>query len=386
MAAKLTVASLLLLQLLSTSPAHASQRTSGHCKQLDIPLFVTADSALYDIPRVDNDIEATAYAVRDSTRTTPKGLQAIIKNTTTSGTFNIHANLCIPQSSNKKDVLQIATHGLGYDSRYWDSAYQPEKHSYVEAALQAGYSILTYDRLGVGRSDHPDAYTVVQSPLELEILHQLTVMVRNGTLSSIAEVSNLPSKIIHIGHSYGSFLTYGFLTKYGNLTDGAILTGYLVSEFLGKLGSTIWSYEFAATSSPPFDRPSGYVVAKKNGVQNVFFGGDSKTAFTPELLDYGNEIKQPMPIGESASAYTLIGPSAPDFRAPVQYVLAEFDLGICAGDCKGLANMKVLNETYPHATAIEVAVQPNTGHGLPLHNNATAGFQLTFDFLGKYGL
>jgi pimeloyl-ACP methyl ester carboxylesterase len=211
-------------------------------------------------------------------------------------------------------------------------------------------------------------------------------MVRNGTLSSIAEVSNLPSKIIHIGHSYGSFLTYGFLTKYGNLTDGAILTGYLVSEFLGKLGSTIWSYEFAATSSPPFDRPSGYVVAKKNGVQNVFFGGDSKTAFTPELLDYGNEIKQPMPIGESASAYTLIGPSAPDFRAPVQYVLAEFDLGICAGDCKGLANMKVLNETYPHATAIEVAVQPNTGHGLPLHNNATAGFQLTFDFLGKYGL
>lgn len=386
MATKLTAASLLLLHLLLTSPVHASQRTSGHCKQLDIPLSVTADSALYNIPRVDNDIEATAYAVRDSTRTTPKGLQAIIKNITTSGTFKIHANLCVPLSSNKKNVLQIATHGLGYDSRYWDSAYQPENHSYVEAALQSGYSILTYDRLGVGQSDHPDAYTVVQSPLELEVLHQLTLMARNGMLYSLAEQSALPSKIIHIGHSYGSFLTYGFMTKYGNLTDGAVLTGYLVSDYLGKLGSTIWNYEYAATSSPPFDRPSGYIVAKKNGVQNVFFGGDPKTAFTPELLNYGNEIKQPMPIGESASAYTLIGHSAPEFRAPVQYVLAEFDLGICAGDCKGLADMEVLNKTYPDATAIEVVVQPNTGHGLPLHNNATAGFQLTFGFLEKYGL
>jgi pimeloyl-ACP methyl ester carboxylesterase len=211
-------------------------------------------------------------------------------------------------------------------------------------------------------------------------------MARNGMLYSLAEQSALPSKIIHIGHSYGSFLTYGFMTKYGNLTDGAVLTGYLVSDYLGKLGSTIWNYEYAATSSPPFDRPSGYIVAKKNGVQNVFFGGDPKTAFTPELLNYGNEIKQPMPIGESASAYTLIGHSAPEFRAPVQYVLAEFDLGICAGDCKGLADMEVLNKTYPDATAIEVVVQPNTGHGLPLHNNATAGFQLTFGFLEKYGL
>jgi hypothetical protein len=46
----------------------------------------------------------------------------------------------------------------------------------------------------------------------------------------------------------------------------------------------------------------------------------------------------------------------------------------------------VLNKTYPHATAIEVAIQPNTGHALPLHNNATAGFQLTFEFLAKHGL
>lgn len=88
-------------------------------------------------------------------------------------------------------LLDFATHGVHYDSRYWDSEYQPEKHSYVDAALEAGYSTLTYDRLGVGRSDKPDAYTVVQAPLELEILRQLTLMARNGTLYNFAGTQNL---------------------------------------------------------------------------------------------------------------------------------------------------------------------------------------------------
>jgi hypothetical protein len=114
-------------------------------------------------------------------------MQNIIKNTTTTGTFNIHAQLCVALSSTHSDILQIATHGVHYDSRYWDSEYQPENHSYVDATLKAGYSILTYDRLGVGQSDHPDAYSVVQAPLKLEILRQLTLIARNGTLYSLAE-------------------------------------------------------------------------------------------------------------------------------------------------------------------------------------------------------
>ncbi|KAH8590038.1 hypothetical protein B0O99DRAFT_664279 [Bisporella sp. PMI_857] len=387
---------LLLHRRTSASAIDFSQRAHGFCKQLDISVFATAGSAIYDIPRVDNDIEATAWAVYDATRNTPHSVQNILKNTTTSGTFNIHAQLCVPKSSKKKDILQIATHGVHYDSRYWDSKYQPEKHSYVDAALKAGYSILTYDRLGVGQSDKPDAYTVTQAPLEQEILRQLTLMARNGTLYSFAGKANpvidvfktlaKPRKVVHLGHSFGSFLTSAFIANYGSLSDGAIITGYLLTEYLASAGSTSFNVEFAATSSPPFDRPSGYVVCRKSGIQNIFFGGDPKTAFTPELLDYGNGIKQPVPIGEFASAFWLIGNQGPFFKGPVQYLLPEFDFYICRGDCKGLANLTALAQTYPNATGIEVAIQPNTGHALPLHNNATAGFQVTFDFLDKHGL
>jgi pimeloyl-ACP methyl ester carboxylesterase len=385
-----------LFQTILATPVQFLQQADGYCTQLNIPVPATAPSAVYDIQRVDNDIEATAWAIHYSTWSTPRGVQTIVRNTTTSGIFNIHAKLCVPKASRENDILQIASHGIGYDSRYWDSEYQPEKHSYVAASLKAGYSILAYDRLGVGQSDHPNAYDVVQSPLELEILRQLTLMARNGTLYSLAaqvKPANAafdklikPSKVVHVGHSYGSILSTALIARYGNLSDGAIITGYIPNQYFGSSGLTAFSFEYAATSSSSYDRPSGYVVSKKNGVQNVFFGGNPKTAFTPELLDYGNDIKQPAPVGEFQSDFQVHGNIAHSFKAPVQYLLPENDYVGCAGDCKGVANLTALMETYPVATAIEVVVQPNTGHALPFHNNATAGFQLSFDFLAKNGL
>ena len=154
-----------LYLLHETSAAAIGHRAYGTCQSFDIPVTVTSNSSVYDIRRVDNNIDATAWAVE---RDTWSFHQGILENTTTTGTFNIHAQFCIPPSP-KPDILQIATHGLVYDHRYWDA--KPElgtKYSYVNNALAAGYPILTYDRLSTGLSSKPDAYRVVQAPLQLE--------------------------------------------------------------------------------------------------------------------------------------------------------------------------------------------------------------------------
>ena len=378
------------------APATAS-RAKGFCKQFDLSVSATADSAIYDTPKVNNDIEAGAWAIEWDTWSRKTNNARIIKNTTTSGTFKIHAQLCVPKSDNgHKSTLQIATHGVHYDGRYWDPELQRDELSYVEASLKAGYSILTYDRLGVGQSDHPDACDIVQAPLELEILKQLTLMARDGRLYKLAaevkptaftfEKLTKPNKVVHIGHSFGSFLTSAFLSKHSNLTDGAIVTGFLLQKYLGKPGMASFAAEYAATASPAYDRGSGYVVCSKHGIQNIFFAGNTSTAYTSEMFEYGNAIKQPVPIGEFASAYHIIGLPGPNLKAPVQYFLAEQDFYICAGDCKGLADMEVLRKTYPNAKDIDVYVQPNTGHAFTLHNNATAGYQVMFNFLAKHGL
>jgi pimeloyl-ACP methyl ester carboxylesterase len=312
MAPNILATSFFLLNTISALSFSVPDHANAYCKELDIPVTATAPSAIYDILRIDSNLEATAWAVESSIRTSTFG--RIIKNTTTSGTYNIHGRLCVPKSSDKSEILQIATHGIGFDSRYWDSEYQPEKHSYVAATLKAGYAIFTYDRLGTGRSDHPDAYTVVQTAIQLETLRQLTLLARNGTLYRLAGKSDpqfsrlmQPRKFVHVGHSFGSSLTSALIASYGDISDGAIITGFIPNPYLGSTPITMWSFENAATSSPPFDRPSGYVVSKKNGVQTVFFGGDPKTAFTAELLDYADSIKAPAPVGELASFLSPVG-------------------------------------------------------------------------------
>jgi pimeloyl-ACP methyl ester carboxylesterase len=365
---------------------------NGACKQFDIPVFATAETAVYNIPQVNNDFDATYWAIHGDTWSTQAGPAIIIKNTTTTGTFKIHAQLCIPKTVGK-NILQIATHGVHYDSRYWDPELDREKQSYVEASLKAGYSILTYDRLGVGKSDILDAYTTVQAPVELEILRQFTLMARNGTLYNFADkakpsdkaFSRLapPSKVVHIGHSFGSFLTSAFAAHYPALTDGVILTGYLYSKYLADGGMSSWHVKFAGV--PPYERPSGYVYCEKSGIQTVFFGGNPKTAFTQAMLSYGDSLKQPVPIGELASAWSLIAVDGSGYNKPLQYFLPEFDFYICDGDCNGIYDMKDTPKPFPNAK-IEVAIQPNTGHALTLHNNATAGYQVMFNFFARHGL
>ena len=44
--------------------------------------------------------------------------ERIEKNITFSKTFNIYAELCVPPNGQKKEMLQIATHGGGFDHRY----------------------------------------------------------------------------------------------------------------------------------------------------------------------------------------------------------------------------------------------------------------------------
>jgi hypothetical protein len=99
-----------------------------------------------------------------------------------------------------------------------------------------------------------------------------------------------------------------------------------------------------------------------------------------------DSIKQRVLVVEFASAYDILGLDGPGLKVPVQYMLPEFDFYVCGGDCKGLPDIQALKKSYPNTAVIGVAIQPNTGHALTLHNNATAGYQVTLDFLSRNGL
>lgn len=65
---------------------------------------------------------------------------------------------------------------------------------------------------------------------------------------------------------------------------------------------------------------------------------------------------------------------------------AEFDLIFCGVDCKGIADGPETAAVFSAAKPLEVYIQPNTGHGMNLHYNATGWYGVVQDFLGKNGL
>ncbi|KAI1044254.1 hypothetical protein LB504_013050 [Fusarium proliferatum] len=293
------------------------------------------------------------------------------------GTYSISAQLCIPADGKKADVLQIATHGLGFDKRYWDPELKPEEHSYVDAALAKGYSILTYDRLGTGKSTKADGYNEVQLGLQVAILKELTILARDGKLLVSSKVlgkrpqkaffNYRPRKIVHIGHSFGSATTSGLLSLHGNLSDGAILTGFLPNNQSGK--------RFG-------DRPAGYAVqASLSSIQQIFL---KKGSFEIEALEYAEKIKQTGTVGELSSG--LIVQPATGFKGPLQYFIGENDYPFCDGDCNNTYDMETLEGLNPAATHISVHLQPGKGHGLTLSTNATAGYEVMLAYLGSQGL
>jgi pimeloyl-ACP methyl ester carboxylesterase len=379
--ALLTATCVLLLSVL-TFCANSPPYT---CTDAIVPLSVTNITTIvppFPYPFPDG-YAATAFSNAATLRDAPNTAPA---TTTLSATFNISIRYCTPKStSSKKSSLQLLSHGIGFNKSYWDFHLptKPDDHqySYTYAATQQGYSTLSYDRLGIGLSSLADPYTEVQAPVELALLAALTTAVRNGKLPIVPK----PKKILHVGHSWGSELSNALAGAFPTLSDGVVLTGYshLFNYELEFLTNT--ACHLASVSQPErFQNFStGYLTwSDKFDNQYSFF---SYPYFDPAVLTYAESTKFPFTVGEFISQAAL-NFSAPDFTGPVLYLAAEHDLIFCGGDCKGLFGEESdARLAFPKAKSWERYIQPNVGHGINLHFNASGAYSVIQNWAGKHG-
>lgn len=267
---------------------------------------------------------------------------------------------------------------------YWNLPFNNYNYSYVDYALSRGYRTFAYDRLGIGKSSHGDPKNEIQTALEVESLAQITRLIRNGT---VPEIHAKPSKIIHVGHSFGSVQTYVLTDKYPDLSDGIILTGY-------STNSTFMPY-FLAGSTFQQTKPSpnrqnytaGYLSAATiaNTEYAFFYPGN----FDPRILAFGDKIKQPVTVGELLTIGGI--PKQSRFTGPALIITGSNDLPFCGGDCLATGGTEIsipaaAKVAFPSVKAFSAVLQPNTGHGLNLHYNATGGYKQIADFLEKHVL
>jgi pimeloyl-ACP methyl ester carboxylesterase len=139
---------------------------------------------------------------------------------------------------------------------YWN--FGNSTYNYISAANTAGFTTLSYDRLGTGASPKADPYSIVQAPVELAILTKITELLRSGNLHRKIPK---PKKVVHVGHSYGSSLSNALVATRPELSDGLVTTGYshngnFFRDFLINTG-----FHLARDNSPRFKGYStGYVT------------------------------------------------------------------------------------------------------------------------------
>lgn len=284
---------------------------AAKCQNLTIPISISARNGVFDLAAPSSSIESTNFAL-DLSQQGKNYTKAILTGyDTISGNYEIAATYCEPDNGPAK-TLQVLTHGIGFDRSYWDFSYANYNYSYVrEAVDQYGYSTFAWDRLGIGMSSHGDPVNEIQIWLEVAALQALTTSLRSGSINGI---SCTFENLVHVGHSFGSEITYALTTMYPSISDGIILTGFSNNGTFAaffELGSNLI---VANTISALAQYPTGYLAPNSVvGVQIDFFApGD----FDPNVLQVAYMTGQPVTPGE---LLTLAGTSgAPNsFSKPV---------------------------------------------------------------------
>lgn len=284
---------------------------------------------------------------------------------TVSGNYSLATTYCQPDSG-PANVVQLLTHGIGFDRSYWDFSYNNYNYSYVsEAVDEYGYSTFSWDRLGIGMSQHGEPVNEIQALLEVDALRALTEMLRAGSIPGVIKSFN---KVVHVGHSFGSEHTYALTAMYPTISDGIALTGFSQNgsfvPFFELGGNFIQANTVAALSA----YPDGYLAAgDPSGVQTNFF---SPGMFDAAVLALAYSTGEPVTVGELLTIGGETG-SVNYFAGPTIIVTGARDIPYCGGNClappTGYTSIPATsNNTLPDAKNFEVVIVPEAGHGLNL--------------------
>lgn len=212
-----------------------------------IDVSVTANTTVIDYDGPANNFELTEFITNFARKDTTTFSRYIGGTAQTSDTFSVFSKLCVPKDTAKTSKLssiQFLTHGGTTDYKYWDFA---TGYSYVDAAAEQGYATFSYDRLGTGKSEHPDPKQVVQLGLQVDLAHALVQQIQTGSIAGIKF-----SSVVGIGHSLGAALTQGIASKYPNDFDALLLTGHSQGSEGGAIGFAAAAQQIANTLP---DRP-----------------------------------------------------------------------------------------------------------------------------------
>lgn len=212
----------------------------------------------------------------------------------------------------------------------------------MDAAVAAGYSVLNYDRIGVGSSSKVDAYNDAQFQVEVEVLSALTTYARETAGAS---------KVVLVGHSYGSYISAQSAASLTTAVDGLVLTGFsgvftYFDPFVAGAG-----FRVAKLQDPErwADLDLGYLTASDLYAETyVYF---MEPYFEHRVAEWAYDVAtEPFAVAELP---TLLAAKVwyENITAPTLLLQGQYDVSACGGDCTGLLDN--IKGNFSAASAVE---------------------------------
>ena len=307
-----------------------------------------------------------------------------------SGTFSMSARYCEPEVkvAARTNTVQLLVHPLTETKLYWSGLGYPvgfggDTYSWIAYASRQGYPTLSIDRVGNGNSTHPDPILVTQMNLEEAILHQLVLKLKSGQVVPGRSFS----RVIYIGHSYGSVLGNEMATNHPSDIAAYVLTGYGVSvaPVTAGLPQTM-PYPAALYSSRFAALPLGYLTfSSQTGRRNYLWGGGESYDQAIFLQDFNNQ--DVTGFGELLSITAGLK-AAPAYTGPVAVITGERDEVFCFGGQCGMGASSPQAQScsfFPKSSNCTYYIPLETGHMINLHYTAQQSFRNAHDFLAQQG-
>ncbi|PQE15019.1 Alpha Beta hydrolase protein [Rutstroemia sp. NJR-2017a BVV2] len=299
---------------------------SSHCKDIDIPITVSVPRYILSTTIHDNwDATALTFNLTSKNFTTSSDPLPIIGSTATAinSTYTIGATLC-----GTGGPTLILTHGIIESKLYWSpNLPDSDQYNFVKVAVEAGYSVLYYDRLGVGSSSKVNSTTDAQFQVEVAIL--------NNLISYSHTYFNSTSTAL-IGHSYGSYISAASASQLN--VDALILTGF--SGTTANFGPFLSGASFRIANQHNPSRwshlDSGFLTSADLYAETyVYF---KAPYFEHRIAEWAYEVQsEPFAVAELP---TLLAADIrfEDVRAPVLVLQGRYDVSACGGECVGVIN------------------------------------------------
>jgi pimeloyl-ACP methyl ester carboxylesterase len=270
----------------------------------------------------------------------------------------------IPEISCSYDKVIHVGHSFGSVQSYWLSALYPDN---TDGLILTGFSLASQFL----------SYVVAGWNLHSARLNQ-PLRLGNASNEVVRELASQNGMGDNVVQGLQRILSAAGIDLSSQEVWNEVATTEIL-DLINGYNKTVQSYDY----------PSGYLASSDlTALQYAFLQPGN---YDVGLALQGEKTKQPVTTGEILTIGNA--PSSSSFKGPVLVLTGEHDVPFCGGNCYGQVtgtNFSNIPEdvvmAFPSASAFTSYIQPNTGHGLNFHYNATAGYQVIQDFLASNGL